>query len=96
MIRLIACFSYARKYALNGLLAIDNTKDADATNNHGKKSKKSALVDTTILKKRIDKSNFQFPIDKYISGFKKEGLNLSDNDVDILTRHYNTNKPKEK
>lgn len=29
--------SYARKYALNGLLAIDDTKDDDATNNHGKK-----------------------------------------------------------
>ena len=28
--------SYARKYALNGLLAIDDTKDADATNDHGK------------------------------------------------------------
>jgi len=27
--------SYARKYALNGLFAIDDTKDADATNNHG-------------------------------------------------------------
>jgi hypothetical protein len=26
--------SYARKYALNGLLAIDDTKDSDATNNH--------------------------------------------------------------
>lgn len=28
--------SYARKYALNGLFCIDDTKDADATNNHGK------------------------------------------------------------
>lgn len=28
--------SYARKYALNGLLAIDDTKDSDATNTHGK------------------------------------------------------------
>ena len=26
--------SYARKYALNGLFAIDDTKDSDATNNH--------------------------------------------------------------
>jgi hypothetical protein len=26
--------SYARKYALNGLFAIDDTKDADATNSH--------------------------------------------------------------
>ena len=30
--------SYARKYALNGLFAIDDTKDADATNTHGNKS----------------------------------------------------------
>lgn len=29
--------SYARKYALNGLFLIDDTKDADATNDHGKK-----------------------------------------------------------
>jgi len=29
--------SYARKYALNGLFAIDDTKDDDATNDHGKK-----------------------------------------------------------
>lgn len=29
-----ATSSYARKYALNGLFAIDDTKDADATNNH--------------------------------------------------------------
>jgi hypothetical protein len=28
--------SYARKYALNGLFAIDDTKDADSTNQHGK------------------------------------------------------------
>lgn len=29
-----ATSSYARKYALNGLFAIDDTKDADATNTH--------------------------------------------------------------
>lgn len=29
-----ASSSYARKYALNGLFAIDDTKDADATNTH--------------------------------------------------------------
>lgn len=28
--------SYARKYALNGLFAIDDTKDSDATNDHDK------------------------------------------------------------
>lgn len=32
-----ASSSYARKYALNGLFAIDDTKDADSTNTHDKK-----------------------------------------------------------
>jgi len=32
-----AASSYARKYALNGLFGIDDTKDADATNNHAAK-----------------------------------------------------------
>lgn len=31
-----ASSSYARKYALNGLFCIDDTKDPDATNTHGK------------------------------------------------------------
>ena len=31
--------SYARKYALNGLFTIDDTKDPDATNDHGKSAK---------------------------------------------------------
>ena len=31
-----AASSYARKYALNGLFCIDDTRDADATNQHGK------------------------------------------------------------
>ena len=31
-----AASSYARKYALNGLFAIDDNKDSDATNTHGK------------------------------------------------------------
>ena len=36
--------SYARKYALNGLLAIDDTKDADATNTHGVTSDSKATA----------------------------------------------------
>jgi len=38
--------SYARKYALNGLFAIDDTKDPDATNKHGK-GKSLPVVTTT-------------------------------------------------
>lgn len=37
-----AASSYARKYALNGLFCIDDTKDADATNTHGKDDKTPA------------------------------------------------------
>lgn len=47
--------SYARKYALNGLFAIDDTKDADATNDHkdeiGEKKRMHllALLESTNL-----------------------------------------------
>ena len=34
-----ASSSYARKYALNGLFDIDDTKDSDTTNTHGKEDK---------------------------------------------------------
>jgi hypothetical protein len=46
--------SYARKYALNGLFAIDDTKDADATNQHQdevgeeKRMKLITLLENTI------------------------------------------------
>lgn len=43
-----AASSYARKYALNGLFAIDDTKDADATNTHDKEPKKEKLNDSSI------------------------------------------------
>lgn len=36
-----ATSSYARKYALNGLFAIDDAKDADFTNKHGKDEPKA-------------------------------------------------------
>ena len=46
--------SYARKYALNGLFAIDDTRDADSTNEHKdevgeeKRMKLIALLENTI------------------------------------------------
>jgi hypothetical protein len=40
-----ATSSYARKYALNGLFAIDDTKDADATNKHDDLAEYQAVVD---------------------------------------------------
>lgn len=43
--------SYARKYALNGLFAIDDTKDSDTTNTHEKEPK--------IIKKHITQADLQ-------------------------------------
>lgn len=45
--------SYARKYALNGLFLIDDTKDADATNTHGKSN-------TTLEKPKLNEGSEAF------------------------------------
>lgn len=45
--------SYARKYALNGLFAIDDTKDSDATNTHGKEDSKSNVI--TLTDKQLNR-----------------------------------------
>jgi hypothetical protein len=44
-----AASSYARKYALNGLFAIDDTKDADATNNHDTPTYQEKAILTSLL-----------------------------------------------
>lgn len=52
--------SYARKYALNGMFLIDDTKDADATNTHGnskapvRPAQKSSTGDTNTFQKAVD------------------------------------------
>lgn len=46
--------SYARKYALNGLFAIDDTKDADATNDHGKRAPKPSEAAMELAQKQHD------------------------------------------
>ena len=45
--------SYARKYALNGLFAIDDTKDSDTTNTHGKEDSKSNVI--TLTDKQLNR-----------------------------------------
>ena len=54
--------SYARKYSLNGLFAIDDTKDADATNDHGKKAPQRDTKKETpkkeTPKKEVKKKSF--------------------------------------
>lgn len=45
--------SYARKYALNGLFLIDDTKDADSTNTHQKEDKAWLNKNTPQYKKAV-------------------------------------------
>lgn len=47
-----AASSYARKYALNGLFCIDDTKDSDATNDHGKGKASAPKVATKTATKK--------------------------------------------
>jgi len=51
-----AASSYAKKYAIGNLLLIDDTKDADATNDHSKASpgKLALIKGSTAYKKVID------------------------------------------
>jgi ERF superfamily len=56
--------SYARKYALSGLFAIDDNKDADATNTHDKQEDKPAtpqqikIIKEMIESKKVDLNRF--------------------------------------
>jgi len=65
-----ATSSYARKYALNGLFAIDDTKDADATNDHQTPAKatkpKSQIADSIKALQQV----------KDADGLKKTWLSL--------------------
>lgn len=56
-----ACSSYSRKYALNGLFCIDDTKDADATNDHGK-SENASESNSEMIDKIIASFNAQSTI----------------------------------
>ena len=59
-----ATSSYARKYALNGLFAIDDTKDADFLNTHGNEAKRGlsvaqiAEIERLLKETNTDKAQF--------------------------------------
>lgn len=66
--------SYARKYALNGLFAIDDTKDSDTTNTHGedKKDNISILSDAQIKRLYTISSKAGYSADKVKSLVKQK------------------------
>ena len=93
--------SYARKYALNGLFAIDDTKDSDATNKHDKD--KSSQLDTPdrwtnklsekqisrlyaiAYNKGIDKDTVKKHVFKK---FTKDVVNMTKDEYDFMCNGY--------
>lgn len=59
-----ASSSYARKYALNGLFAIDDNKDSDSTNTHGNNVKKSNADALKQLEYKLNKYKDAESLDK--------------------------------
>jgi len=59
--------SYARKYALNGLFLIDDTKDSDSTNTHGN-------IDKSTEKSWLNKGTAEF---KKVQTYLKGGGSIS-------------------
>jgi hypothetical protein len=52
-----ATSSYARKYSLNGLFLIDDTKDADSMDNSGKEQKESPVTRKDTVKAVVQKTD---------------------------------------
>ena len=65
-----ASSSYARKYALNGLFDIDDTKDSDTTNTHGKED------DVPNPPKKETKKTLT-PREMLIVSLKKKGIDVN-------------------
>ena len=74
-----ASSSYARKYALNGLFAIDDTKDSDSTNTQGKEEHKQDKVQEFLNSREgmIERLNENLSSDKLkrmLTAYKVEEL----------------------
>lgn len=92
--------SYARKYALNGLFAIDDTKDSDYTNKHGKeqpdKSNQGQLTDAQI--KRLYAIAYSVNVDAdtvrqhVMKKFNKEVKDLTKEEYDQVCKGYESLK----
>ena len=94
--------SYARKYALNGLFAIDDTKDSDATNKHDKdKPTQLDISDRWSNGKLTDKQISRLYAIAYSKGYDKETVkhhvfkkftkdvvNMTKEEYDIMCNGY--------
>ena len=71
--------SYARKYALNGLVLIDDTKDADSTNTHGRSKSKPKMS-----KERFEEALVAIDDKRYTIKKLKEAFDLTEEQLKQL------------
>ena len=83
--------SYARKYALNGLFAIDDTKDSDATNTHGKQATEP------VQGKRLDQTSNDLITEKQrkLLFARSKEKQMSEETVKILLGNYGYESSKD-
>lgn len=98
--------SYARKYALNGLFCIDDTKDSDATNDHAQgttqaqKSSNDYVINQNQLKRLYAIAsgkgvNSETVKRQVLSKFGKEPKDLSKSEYDRVCQGYEKMANKE-
>ena len=84
--------SYSRKYCLNGLFLIDDTKDADATNTHDKKPVETKAKPKA---KQSESDSLQILSDENIEYAIQNGL--ADKTLKLIgVKYYATKEQKEK
>ncbi len=76
-----AASSYARKYALNGLFCIDDNKDSDATNTHGKETQNAP-------KRASDFAQPNGSTSEYIPQCTACGAKITDAEHDYSVKKY--------
>lgn len=97
-----SCSSYARKYALNGMFCIDDVKDSDATNKHGKEntantsSKKLSDKQLDRLYKIANKAGVDKDLVKQqvMKKFGKEVEDLTKQEYDLVCNGYDKTAQK--
>lgn len=67
-----ASSSYARKYALNGLYDIDDTKDSDTTNTHGKEVVEASTPNPVFGAAQFE--TIDTPRSRFLAKLKEKGI----------------------
>lgn len=94
--------SYARKYALNGLFLIDDTKDADATNDHGKTQNAPVQKQTTPPTPKAERiivnegsSEYLAIVDWVVNGKVNKKGELVKGTIELAKANYNISEKVE-